>query len=288
VSEVRILTPDDTLALETFLSAHWESSTFLRSNVRKTPIGQAGRFSGRYAAKFEDGRVTDVAAYYTTYGNIVVQAPTNIESVVAACIPPGKPVNGLLGPWDQVEAAVSALDLGARKPLMDMPEVLYALDLERLETPESLDAGTVRYRGAVSTDLDMLAKWRAAYSIEALFARDDVELLQRARDDVSNAIASGDMFVLELAAEAGHLIAMAAYNANLTDIVQIGGVWTPPDLRGKGYGRAVTAGALLAARDTGVSKSVLFTPISNVPAQKAYEALGFEAVGRYGVRLYDV
>ena len=286
MNEVRILMPDDMPALETFLVSHWESSTFLRSNVRKTPIGQVGRFSGRYIAKFEGGRITDVAAYYTTFGNVVVQAPTNIESVVAACIPPGKPVNGLLGPWDQVEAAVGALGLRARKPLLDKPEILYALDLEKLKSPEILETGTVRYRGAVSTDLDVLTKWRTAYSIEALFAREDADLLQQARGDISHGIDASDIFVLELAAKAGRLVAMAAYNAKLTDIVQIGGVWTPPDLRGKGYGRAVTAGALLAGREAGVSKAVLFTPTSNVPAQKAYESIGFKAVGRYGVRLY--
>jgi hypothetical protein len=72
VTEVRILTPDDTAALESFLADHWASSTFLRSNVLQTPIGQTGRFAGRYVGKFEDGRVTDVAAYYATFGNIVV------------------------------------------------------------------------------------------------------------------------------------------------------------------------------------------------------------------------
>jgi len=41
------------------------------------------------------------------------------------------------------------------------------------------------------------------------------------------------------------------------------------------------AGSLLDARDEGVDQAILFTDEENVPAQRAYEALGFVAIGRY-------
>jgi predicted GNAT family acetyltransferase len=81
----------------------------------------------------------------------------------------------------------------------------------------------------------------------------------------------------------GALVACQQFNATLPDVVQVGGVWTPPDLRGRGYGRAVVAGALLAARADGVRRGVLFTGEWNVSAQRAYEALGFARVGDWAL-----
>ncbi|AZO32277.1 GNAT family N-acetyltransferase [Mesorhizobium sp. M1B.F.Ca.ET.045.04.1.1] len=40
--------------------------------------------------------------------------------------------------------------------------------------------------------------------------------------------------------------------------VQISGVWTPPEVRNRGYGRAVVAGALREAARDGVTRAVLF------------------------------
>jgi predicted GNAT family acetyltransferase len=65
--------------------------------------------------------------------------------------------------------------------------------------------------------------------------------------------------------------------------VQVGGVWTPPARRGRGYARAAVAGSLLDARARGVTRGVLFTAQENRPAQRAYEALGFQVVGDYGL-----
>ena len=79
---------------------------------------------------------------------------------------------------------------------------------------------------------------------------------------------------------------MSAFNAALPDMVQIGGVYTPPALRGHGYGRAVVAGSLLEARADGVERSILFTAAGNAPAQRAYRALGYRVVGRYGVVVF--
>ena len=63
--------------------------------------------------------------------------------------------------------------------------------------------------------------------------------------------------------------------------MQIGGVWTPPSLRSRGYGRAAVAASLLDARAEGVRVAILFTGKGNVPACRAYEALGFQVIGDY-------
>ena len=104
----------------------------------------------------------------------------------------------------------------------------------------------------------------------------------RARSGVSIELlhADGSDFVLE---DRGELVSYCCYNARIAEAVQIGGVWTPPPLRSRGYARAVVAGALLAARAQGASRAILFTPESNLPAQHAYLPLGFTEVGDYGL-----
>jgi hypothetical protein len=81
----------------------------------------------------------------------------------------------------------------------------------------------------------------------------------------------------------GEPVAYAAYNAPVPSFVQIGGVWTPPPRRSQGLARAAGAGALLAARERGVPRSVLFTEEDNHPAKAAYRALGYQRVGDYGM-----
>jgi predicted GNAT family acetyltransferase len=43
------------------------------------------------------------------------------------------------------------------------------------------------------------------------------------------------------------------------------------------------AGALLAARAAGVQRSVLFTAETNLPARRAYAALGFTRIGDWAL-----
>jgi predicted GNAT family acetyltransferase len=95
--------------------------------------------------------------------------------------------------------------------------------------------------------------------------------------------AEGRNFALE---QDGALVAYAGYNAATPGCVQIGGVWTPPALRGRGHARAVVAGALLLARARGVARSILFTGEDNRASQTAYRALGYERVGDYGLILF--
>jgi predicted GNAT family acetyltransferase len=81
----------------------------------------------------------------------------------------------------------------------------------------------------------------------------------------------------------GAPVAYRQFNATLPEVVQVGGVWTPPSLRSRGYARAVVAGSLLAARAEGARRGVLFTGEENVAAQRAYAAIGFRRVGDWGL-----
>jgi predicted GNAT family acetyltransferase len=72
---------------------------------------------------------------------------------------------------------------------------------------------------------------------------------------------------------------LSGFSVALSDIVQIGGVWTPPDHRCKGYARTLLALTLVKARERGIEKAILFT--DSAAAAKAYEAVGFQHIGYY-------
>lgn len=59
---------------------------------------------------------------------------------------------------------------------------------------------------------------------------------------------------------------------------RIGPVYTPAELRGRGYGSAVTAAAARWALDRGAEHVVLFTDLANPVSNSIYQRLGFRAV----------
>ena len=72
-----------------------------------------------------------------------------------------------------------------------------------------------------------------------------------------------------------------------TDYDRIGPVYTPPELRGRGYARAAVASHLESVVPHGVARSILFTDEANEPARRCYLGLGYEIVGQYGLIFFE-
>ena len=161
---------------------------------------------------------------------------------------------------------------------MAADESLWGLDLVDLVIPEILLNGAVTARPPRAEDRDLLCDWRFAFDIEALNSPGSLETRQHSTRVLDQQIADGNVWV---AVEADRPVSLAAFNASLPDIVQLGGIYTPPELRGRGYAKAAVAASLLAAKERGVIRAVLFT--SNPSAVRSYEAVGFRHLGDYGL-----
>ena len=284
-SFIRHLIPTDRPLLEAFLDRHRASSLILRANLFHSGLEDGPEpFQGLYMGAFSGDALTDVAAHYWN-GNIILQAPTRpAEMALVVARESGRPVNGLLGPWPQVRAAEPELDLDRARLGKVVPEYLYRLDLADVAVPESLSSGCVTYRHASASDLPTLVSWRREYDLHTMgFPEHSIDD-EANRDTLAATIEANHLWVLE---EAGRLVSMTSFNAALPDMVQVGGVFTPVEWRGRGHGRAVVAGSLLDARAAGVVEAILFTEAENHPAQRAYEALGFERIGDYGMVMLD-
>jgi predicted GNAT family acetyltransferase len=277
--EIRILEPGDSEVLEAFLASRIESSMFLIGNLRAVGLqDQGAAYEGTYVAAYEQGQMVAVVAHYWNR-NLVLQAPVQVGPLCkAAAVASGRPVRGLIGPASQVEQAMAALDISAANAQLDERETLYGLDLAELCVPEPLASGQVCGRRAGQDDAELVTEWRVAFSLESLGDEDSPRLWEQVRATVRRGVSEGRIWVLE----AGGLpVSTSGFNAAIREAVQIGGVWTPPSLRGRGYGRAVVATSLLDARAGGVGKAVLFTGLDNLPARRAYVALGFRPLADY-------
>ena len=161
----------------------------------------------------------------------------------------------------------------------------FSLALRDLQIPEALVSAKVQCRLPHPEELELLTQWCAAYSVETLGQKDTPSLTTASRlvIEARQAMAMHWVLVAE-----DTPVSYSAFNASLPDIVQIGGVWTPPELRGKGYAKSVVAGSLLDARSQGVKRAILFTGDNNQAAQAVYRGIGFLPTGeKYGLVLFE-
>lgn len=282
-TQIRILQPGDEGALEAFLAPRLSSSMFLVGNMRAVGLLDKGQvFGGTYAAAFEEGKIVGVVAHYWNQ-NLIFQAPTHLNALWQAAVSAsGRPLKGLLGPSQQVKQALEQLGLEDERLQLNKKEKLYRLTLDELIVPEALRSGELSGRRIERRDLDLVTKWRVAYSIETLGQADSPSLHQQARASMERSLKDGHSWLLEAK---GKPVALTSFNTTTAKAVQVGGVWTPPELRRRGYARAVVAVSLLDARADSAELAILFTGEENIPAQKAYLALGFEHIGDYQITL---
>ncbi|HEV2673499.1 MAG TPA: GNAT family N-acetyltransferase [Aliidongia sp.] len=282
--EIRILGTGDEDLLDRFLRQHADSSLFLRSNLRVAGLVDRGKpLQGTYAAAIRQGDIVAVAGHFWNE-NLILQAPELATELATAAVKASRRrIGGLIGPHEQVQAARRGLGLMGRATHIAEREILYALSLAQLCPSAPLLDGRVTCRNGRPDDAHLLTDWRALYGTETSGETETEAVRRRNRETIERYIARAEQWVLE---EAGTLVAASTFNARLADTVQIGGVWTPPALRGRGYARAVVGGSLLTARATGTSRAVLFTPERNHAAQRAYESLGFRPIGDYCINIF--
>lgn len=281
-SHIHPLHADDGAALEAFLRQHADTSMFLRSNSRAAGLTYAGQpLQAEYVAAFEGDRIVAVVAHCWN-DMLLVQAPVQVEAVARAAVAHSKrPVAGLSGPVDQVVAARRALGLDDRPAPKFGREELFALDLAELVVPEPFTDGRWTTRHPRADELEHMADWRVDFALEALKRPEAPGLREECRREVALLHEGESDWVLE---DQGLVVAYSAFNAQLPDIVQIGGVWVPVESRGRGYGRGVVAGSLLDARSRGVTRAVLFAERED--AKRAYVGIGFQPKGDFGLVLF--
>jgi predicted GNAT family acetyltransferase len=222
------------------------------------------------AGVFDDGHV--IAAG-------VMTPPWNI---VLSCVDDPDALTALAADLDAAEVTVpgttSAVDSAQRfarlwcgshglTPRLVMAERIYRL--ERVIAPVGV-AGEARV--ATETDRDLLVAWVEAFIAEALEPRSPEEASVLV--DRSFRTGSRTWYVWE----DGEPVSVAAAGGPTPNGIRIGPVYTPPELRRRGYASAVTAHASQAELDRGRRFIFLFTDRSNPTSNRIYQAIGYEPV----------
>lgn len=274
---LRAAVPGDEAAIEAFLAGHAETSMFLRGNLRDFGLDDRSHpHATAYWLAQEDGRIAAVFGL-SNAGFAMCQAPGASPALWRAFTEAvaGRMLAGITGEAAQVAQAKRAFGLHSAAFALDRPEPLYRLDLAALTIPDSPG----KTRPPAEADRALLRGWYDAYEQETLGTAPD-RAAAVARDRAGRAIASEHTRLLLID---GAPVAMTAFNARLPDMVQIGGVFTPPELRGRGFARRAVALHLAEVRENGATTAILFA--SGAAACRAYEAIGFARVGTYALAI---
>jgi RimJ/RimL family protein N-acetyltransferase len=280
VPDVRLLRASDKGSLRAFLEAHGDTTMFLQGNSERAGLEYEGKpYQAHYVAAFLAERIVGVVAHWSS-NRLALEAPVELvgELVRNTLRISQRQVIGMAGCCDQVERAREDLGWDLSPTLVASREILYRLELNLLRVPNALASGQQECRIPSGADLELLTTWRANYLVEALGRTMDQAKAIADGSKLADLAQESSLFVLNTE---GECVAMTAFNTRTRNCVQVGGVWTPPKWRSQGFARSVVAGSLISARETGATRSILFTGEENYAAQACYSGLGYEVVGDY-------
>lgn len=258
-----------------FLRAHLPVAFYPLTNLTCHGLGTNHPKAMRFWLCRDQGRLTDVLG--VTGAGFLFPVFTRDVPAQTGAVLAGMHVTGIGGPPDTVSQLRAALGLRAR-PVLDFVEPVYCLPLADMAMP---DTRGLRLQPLSAAPADLLMHWRAAFLMET--QNNVIEVaMHRARQDLKE-IGSRDTHRLLM--DGSGPVAMTGFNGAFPKVVQVGGVFVPPHLRGRGFGRVAVALHLAQAGAAGVTRAYLSA--ATPPAARAYEGIGFQRHGSYGAVVYE-
>lgn len=148
--------------------------------------------------------------------------------------------------------------------------------LYRLGALTDVDNVPGRLRQACEDDRARLSPWLRAFVEET-----DVPMPAELEERLTAMLASGGLYVWE----DGDVVAMARATTPEAGASRIGYVFTPGELRGRGYASACVAALSAYVRDVWHAECLLYTELANPKSNRIYRRLGYRAESE--VLVYD-
>jgi predicted GNAT family acetyltransferase len=288
---IRHVTDRDLEHVRAFLESHVDTSLFLLSTLSALgPRLGSHLNSGNFRLIEEQQKVVAVCCL-TRRGNLLVQAGGRAdlaEQIFEACETEPIEIRGVVGEWPTAEALWTLLRADPRfEPTHALKDVLYRLPLQAATTRALLDDAAAHGRHVRTLEINDFVEWERLNS--AYFAELSLPLqatLEQRRTDFVVRVRSGLWW--GAFDDCYELVSVAALNATYGSMGQVGGVYTRPAERRRGFSRAVMQRLVEDCRSRlGFDKLVLFTGEDNTGARRLYESVGFEAAGAFGLLLGD-
>ncbi len=227
----------------------------------------------------ESGRPAAVALRTPPF-NLILARPASAAALAALADGLGsESLPGVTGAVPEVEqfAELYAARAGRRprRPRRTMGQGIYALDDV---VPPPVPPGGLRVAG--EDDRELVLRWFRAFADEAVHkgspGRDRAE--QAADQRLSSASAG-----ILLWEEGGEAVSLAGWGGPTPNGIRIGPVYTPPELRGRGYATALTAELsqrLLDGRlfEGGRRFCFLYADLANPTSTAIYERIGYHRI----------
>ena len=271
---IREAVTEDREAIDSFLRRYTESSMFLRSNLAGQGIGWSDH---AHSTRFFlwSGRDGIEGVFGLTRAGFLLAQAANLPD--AACkrfadAIVGETVIGMIGLSDQVSFMLSALGLETAQYDLNHEEPLCRCALNDLQDPGEHDL-----RQPEPETHELLVKWFSQYNSDTGLATSGDEARRRADAALNPNTA------VRLLYSDGAPVAMAAINARVEGFVQLGGVFVPPEFRGRGMAQRVTKAILWEACKSGAHTGVLMS--NNDIATRAYVAVGFRPIATFRIAI---
>ncbi|MFC1412856.1 GNAT family N-acetyltransferase [Streptacidiphilus sp. N1-12] len=177
----------------------------------------------------------------------------------------GIEIDGVAGGTDAARSL--ALEWTARQGRWSVfrKQRLYRLD-ELLLPPMDDEAEP---RLATVRDVLLVARWFAEFAVDIGEERRDFTTA------VGRRVRAGQLALWQVA---GEPVAMAGFTAVVLGQGRVSPVYTPPELRGRGYAAGATAAASAALMTAGAKEVLLFTDLANPTSNALYQRLGYRPV----------
>lgn len=257
-----------------FLHAHRARNTVLITVSETLRLAGAASRAGEDLPlmgwwRAEDGAAVDGAFLHTPPFPALLSAMTADAAAALAVqlIADRRQVPGVNG--EERNATAFADAWRDRRPGTDVRALrrMRLFRLGELAWPDPRPEG--RPRLATTHDRELLINWFEAFS------RDVEEPEMDHEPAVDERLSYDGLTLWEVD---GRPVSLAGVTRTVAGMVRVGPVYTPPELRGRGYAGGVTSAVSEAALDAGTTDVLLYTDLANPTSNALYQRLGYRPV----------
>lgn len=130
-----------------------------------------------------------------------------------------------------------------------------------------------RARAATSADRALVLQWAREFALESFEDADPTTASRQAEARLERGLGGFALWEDE-----GRPVSLAGWGGRTPNGARIGPVFTPPDLRRRGYASALTAWVSAERLASGCSFCVLYTDLANPTSNRIYMNVGYEPV----------
>lgn len=269
-----------------FLEQHVSTSMFMLENITQIGLNPVDHDRGAdYFIYLDDTQTIQGIMCLTNKGFLQSQMPGSSKEKIPEMLKTlleytQRGVHGIAMEDSQFRIVLDTLNIPENLFDLNETEKLFQVDLKTASLIAEKSDFTIC--GHHDIPLDLVTQWMVDYDVEALGTTPSKEHMQQTHEDMKNKPKD----VLRWGLKSGNdFIAYGGFNSSYKEFLQVGPMWTPVKHRGKGYARYLLSRMLEWGLNNGYTKSLLFT--NNLPAIKAYEALGYQEMGTFSLALLN-